>query len=706
MKFITSHLVIIVLTLSAHPFYAQKLHFSSDERTIIELQDRRTGTDKIEKFLSASNVRVARRAAFALANIDDTLTRPALVKHLENEKRPAVIDAIAFALGVLGSNDNVYRALLDKELTSGITDELAVALGRTVPKDQVNDLLARVATAHPSAAGLIIMELGLRKLVTDDECRIIKSLENDSDPNTRWHAIYGLARVTDTAFIAKNTDIIKDYLGDLGSPECRMFAATALGNLHTNESSQILLSASRSETEWRVRVNLFNGLAKQQYFSSGILDVVRKAVLESTKDTPTTIHTAIAALGALDKMLADGKCSSPDSESIREWLAGFSSERNDYDASPQAVRAYAMIPAARFDTNCVSLRSLTAFLTYHDRAITNYTAHALGNYRDTSVMLVLLRRLFSTPIADMPAVLEGLQAQWKRALADSAYWKLLDSAHYTAAYRHMVIRFADQNIEPAIVGMTMQMIQDPRVIVGAFRTEAKEYLSKYLTQFNKQQNIDLLGSVIEAIGVLKFSEPAISDTIRSIYAKAAKEWGNTHLADIAYRTLDSLGIKNVPKLTVVIHRDSIDWDAIEQAPDTVVMPTLCGMVSVKLLTDEAPMTVLNILKLARTFFFANSSFHRVVPNFVAQAGDLSGTGWGGPGYAIRTEIAPTRYDTEGVCGMASDGKDTEGSQWFITHCPTPHLDTRYSIWGKVVKHMDCIENMQLDDQIQNVIPYH
>ena len=97
----------------------------------------------------------------------------------------------------------------------------------------------------------------------------------------------------------------------------------------------------------------------------------------------------------------------------------------------------------------------------------------------------------------------------------------------------------------------------------------------------------------------------------------------------------------------------------------------------KLLPYDAPLTVLNVLKLARMFYYGNNYVHRVVPNFVIQTGDMTGTGWGGPGYSIRTEISPLRYDREGVCGMASSGKDTEGSQWFITHCPTPHLDPSF-----------------------------
>jgi cyclophilin family peptidyl-prolyl cis-trans isomerase len=110
-------------------------------------------------------------------------------------------------------------------------------------------------------------------------------------------------------------------------------------------------------------------------------------------------------------------------------------------------------------------------------------------------------------------------------------------------------------------------------------------------------------------------------------------------------------------------------------------------------------------KLAKNSYFVSNYVHRIVPNFVIQSGDLGGTGDGGPGYSIRTEIAPIRYDSAGVCGMASDGKDTEGSQWFITHCPTPHLNTRYTIWGDVVIGKEKIEMIQLNEKIDNLTPH-
>jgi cyclophilin family peptidyl-prolyl cis-trans isomerase len=96
----------------------------------------------------------------------------------------------------------------------------------------------------------------------------------------------------------------------------------------------------------------------------------------------------------------------------------------------------------------------------------------------------------------------------------------------------------------------------------------------------------------------------------------------------------------------------------------------------------------------------------VVPNFVIQSGDPSGTGWEGPGYTIRSEFTPREYDHEGMIGMASDGKDTESSQWFITQCPTPHLDARYTIWAEVTDGMDNVFQRKVGDKIDSVFPIH
>jgi cyclophilin family peptidyl-prolyl cis-trans isomerase/HEAT repeat protein len=126
-----------------------------------------------------------------------------------------------------------------------------------------------------------------------------------------------------------------------------------------------------------------------------------------------------------------------------------------------------------------------------------------------------------------------------------------------------------------------------------------------------------------------------------------------------------------------------------------------GEFEVKLYTQDAPLTSLNLYTLARKNFFKNINFHRVVPDFVAQGGDPRGDGEGGPGYTIRCEINHRPY-TRGVVGMALGGKDTGGSQLFVTLAPTPHLDGKYTAFGEVVKGQEVVDALLEGDKILEV----
>ena len=127
-----------------------------------------------------------------------------------------------------------------------------------------------------------------------------------------------------------------------------------------------------------------------------------------------------------------------------------------------------------------------------------------------------------------------------------------------------------------------------------------------------------------------------------------------------------------------------------------------GTITVELFIDESPASVANFIKLIQTDFYGQPVFHRVVPNFVIQDGCPRGDGWGGPDHTIRSELGMLNYG-EGYLGMASAGKDTEGSQWFITHSPTPHLDGRYTIFGKVVLGMEVAHQITVGTQITNYV---
>ena len=114
-----------------------------------------------------------------------------------------------------------------------------------------------------------------------------------------------------------------------------------------------------------------------------------------------------------------------------------------------------------------------------------------------------------------------------------------------------------------------------------------------------------------------------------------------------------------------------------------------GTIEIELFDEDAPGTVANFVKLASEGFYDGLTFHRVIPDFVIQGGCPDGTGSGGPGYTIPCEINPKRHET-GTLSMAHAGKDTGGSQFFITHSPQSHLDGVHTVFGQVTDGMDVV----------------
>ena len=131
--------------------------------------------------------------------------------------------------------------------------------------------------------------------------------------------------------------------------------------------------------------------------------------------------------------------------------------------------------------------------------------------------------------------------------------------------------------------------------------------------------------------------------------------------------------------------------------NTAVFNMEIGTFHVELFKEDAPLTVENFVKLSRDGYYNGVTFHRVIPGFMAQGGDPTGTGTGGPGYTIPDEISNRRHDGPGVLSMANAGPNTGGSQFFITFVATPHLDGAHAVFGRVVDGMEVVHKIRPRD---------
>ena len=131
---------------------------------------------------------------------------------------------------------------------------------------------------------------------------------------------------------------------------------------------------------------------------------------------------------------------------------------------------------------------------------------------------------------------------------------------------------------------------------------------------------------------------------------------------------------------------------------TAILHTDKGDITIQLFADKTPRTVNNFVFLAREGFFDGTFFHRVIANFMVQGGDPTGTGRGGPGYKFKDEFVSTlRHDKPGILSMANAGPNTNGSQFFITHVPTPWLDGKHSVFGQVTGGLDVLFSIPARD---------
>jgi cyclophilin family peptidyl-prolyl cis-trans isomerase len=205
---------------------------------------------------------------------------------------------------------------------------------------------------------------------------------------------------------------------------------------------------------------------------------------------------------------------------------------------------------------------------------------------------------------------------------------------------------------------------------------------------------------------------AILSTLEALDASAAKEVATRALSDRDWALrLQAAAVLRKLDPTAQVDAERPAPIRLDRAMyDTLAAPTVSvhafidtnqGTIEVELAVLDAPLTAYNFISLARKGYFNGVRIHRVVPDFVVQDGDQRGDGTGGPGYSIRDELNDLPY-LRGTLGMALSGPDTGGSQFFITHSPQPHLDAKYTVFGRVVSGMEIVDRLQQWDTITRV----
>lgn len=135
----------------------------------------------------------------------------------------------------------------------------------------------------------------------------------------------------------------------------------------------------------------------------------------------------------------------------------------------------------------------------------------------------------------------------------------------------------------------------------------------------------------------------------------------------------------------------------------ITIHTSAGDINGRIFASQVPVTSANFLNLAKRGYYDGVAFHRVIPNFMIQGGDPTGSGAGGPGYKFADEIDRSlKHDKPGIFSMANAGPNTNGSQFFVTHLPTPHLDGKHAVFGEVISGQDVVNAIKQGDKITSI----
>jgi HEAT repeat protein/cyclophilin family peptidyl-prolyl cis-trans isomerase len=618
------------------------------------------------RLLGDPEARIRRRAALAVGRVAlpegvDPLV--ALLADADVEVRQMA----AFALGLIGhasARAALIKALDDPEpIVQGRAAEALGSIGDRADADAVSGIVRRHAAAgafsgveaddlrYPISGPAEAARLAIYALVRlgSYEALAAAVLDGSGQPVTRWWPVaFALGRINDP----RAAPALLNLLATPGRYTAAFAARGLAGLKHAQALPALRQVVAERRADPAVVIQAVRGLAG--FADPTLIPLLVKLVAD--RSDPRLRLEAAASIGAL--------ATAETAELLIEMLA---------DPTP-GIRAIALRALARVDQD-VFIATLAGMETDPEWSVRVAEAAALGTLPAERGLPRLMALLEDRDQRVVPAAIEALAASKPPGLQKILLEKLGadDFAVRAAAATALGELKATAAVQPLIDAYKIATVD---VTYGA--------RDAILTAIN----------AIEPPTGRQMLQQALTDKDWALRLRAAALLRQHNVPDVdaAMRPAPSSVAVDDPRFPAL---------AAPQYSPHAFIDTDKGTIEIELSILDAPLTVDNFVTLARKGYFNGLAIHRVVPDFVVQDGDPRGDGEGGPGYTIRDEINQRPY-LRGTVGMALAGRDTGGSQFFITHSPQPHLDGRYTVFGHVVNGMEVVDRIAVGDIVRGV----
>ncbi|MGD8360290.1 MAG: peptidylprolyl isomerase [Gemmatimonadota bacterium] len=639
------------------------LHRETLQRAV-DFQVERDGGALI-RLLADPDPLVRARAAFALASVQDPEAGPPLSGLLTDSEAPVRRDA-AFALGQLSDAryGGVLLGALGEEEDPDVRMRIFEAVGKVGDELVLERLVELDLPPEESALrNLAVSRMGVRGVVLPSAIRhMVEELRNP-DLRARENAGYYFGRSTATGPWTAFAPQVRAALDSLPPDDpLAMHLLLGLASLGDPQDTPRFLWWLRMSPDWRIRTNAARGMGPRTADPR-----VRRELMDALEDPST--HVAYSAATALTSA---SRLPPGEGDDLKSWVE---SHWEDWRrAGPilallgrQGQGAFILEWLGRWGEEEVipRTRGLGALAFVPGAEAFDVLAEAVGSESS---------RIRGTALG-------GLARRWRVERNDST----MHARYFQAFSRGLQAR------DPASTYVAAPALADSVFLaLGSL-----DLLEEAYKDMSLPGDLDGMLAILEALGQTGAPE---AETI----LRQGMEHPNHSIRETAARALAGLRGEEIEAAGGVTPAEkTIDWEGLGRLGSRphLVLQTEKGAVTLVLDTEGAPLTVQTIAGFAMEGKYDGVPFHRVVPNFVVQGGDFTRRdGYGGPGFEIRSEFNEIPY-RRGVLGMASSGKDTEGSQFFITHSMQPHLDGAYTTFGWVEVGMDAVDLLYEEDLI-------